>query len=403
MFEHEEPAGAADREGNGLKTRRLETQRRNATHAMNVAIQAVNDLELKLDVEDTWTPEHPQYQETLRYMRMRRFHRALDTLQRLVVQRLLEMTKANASGMSEYLDISPTPLSTDLVLLGYKLRTSIGKAMKTRSKAIRTALKKYNSLATQMDPPAPVLQWKDVMNYAFVSEFDLLHHAYSHRDISQLPWAIQLNREIAGKYYKIKGARDEIVRLNVECRRLQTHIRDEEALYVQVIQRLSQTSPLLAEEVRAAYENRRRVNRVHRVRLNAIQSLEGFTGWTTAGTRLERPDTQRDQQQDVQMGRPDDVPGELNVREADPDRITPEVRDHDMGAEVDIEVVPGEQEERVAVEAEMAENRDAQEVAEDEQLNDEMEIINDFVEQLAVEPVAMRRGVPIHMMNRFRI
>lgn len=101
--------------------------------------------------------------------------------------------------------------------------------MKTRSKAIRTALKKYNDLAAKMDPPAPILQWKDVMNYAFIGEFDLLHHAYSHDNISQRLWALHINREIAAKYYKVKCARDEIVRLNVECRRLRTHIRDEEA------------------------------------------------------------------------------------------------------------------------------------------------------------------------------
>ncbi|KAI0083021.1 hypothetical protein BDY19DRAFT_873857, partial [Irpex rosettiformis] len=212
-----------------------------------------------------WTSQYPQYQETLRYIQAQRFHRALDKVQRLVVQRLLEMTKANASGMS------------------YKLRTSIGKAMKTRSKAIHNALKKYNTLALQMDPPAPILEWKDVMNYAFVSEFDLLHHMYSHKDISQLPWAVQVNREIAGKYYKIKCAQDEIVRLNIECRRLQTHIRDEEATHLQVIHRLTLDSPLLAAEVRKAYENRRRVNRIHKVRLGAIQSLEGFSGWMTEG------------------------------------------------------------------------------------------------------------------------
>lgn len=102
VFQQEVPGEAADRDRNARITRRLETQRRNATHTMNVAIQAVTDLELKLDVAETWTPDHPQYQETLRYMHMRRFHRALDTVQRLVCQRLLEMTKANASGMSTY-------------------------------------------------------------------------------------------------------------------------------------------------------------------------------------------------------------------------------------------------------------------------------------------------------------
>lgn len=252
-----------------------------------------------------------------------------------------------------------------------------------------------------MDPPAPVLQWKDVMNYAFVSEFDLLHHTYSHKDISQLPWAVQLNREIAGKYYKVKCARDEIVRLNVECRRLQTHIRDEEALYVQVMQRISQTAPLLHAEVRKAYENRRRVNRVHRVRLDAIHSLEGFTGWTTAGTRRGAQDARPANQDDPMDGHPEPV--DVDAQEVAPNRIVPEHGDRDNG-EVgqDNEVVPDQEAERAAVQADMADVDDAQEVAEDERLNDEMEIINDFVEQLAVEPV-MRRGVPIHMMNRFRI
>lgn len=68
---------------------------------MAIAIRSVNNLELKLEVPEAWTPHHPKYQETLRYMHTRRFHRALDKIQQLVVQRLLEMTKVNASGMSE--------------------------------------------------------------------------------------------------------------------------------------------------------------------------------------------------------------------------------------------------------------------------------------------------------------
>ncbi|KAI0083349.1 hypothetical protein BDY19DRAFT_987928 [Irpex rosettiformis] len=370
-FSKQQPR-AADRFRSESATRRLETMRRNAVHKMTVAIQAVNDLELKLEVAETWTPQHPQYQETLRYIQARRFHRALDKVQRLVVQRLLEMTKANASGMS------------------YKLRTSIGKAMKTRSKAIHNALKKYNVLASQMNPPAPILEWKDVMNYTFVSEFDLLHHMYSHKDISQLPWAVQVNREIAGKYYKIKCAQDEILRLNVECRRLLTHIRDEEAGYLQLVQQLTPSSPLLAAEVRKTYENRRRVNRVHRVRLGAVQSLEGFSGWMAPGVRC-----------DVQVVEDED--------QAQPADRPPQPLDHNLvNAEQPANgnqpgVVAEEEAERAAVKADMVGGGDALEVAEDEQLNDEIEVINDFVEQLAVDPVRMRGGVPVHMMNRFRI
>lgn len=156
--------------------------------------------------------------------------------------------------------------------------------MKTCSKAIQTALKKYNDLAIAMDPPAPTLEWKDLTNYAFVAELDLLHHIYSHRDITQLPWALQLNREVTSKYFKIKCAQDEIIRFNVECRRLLTHMRYEEAHYLCVIAELTEGSPELAAAVRRSYDNRRRANRVHR-RLDAIFSLEGFTGLMTAGRR----------------------------------------------------------------------------------------------------------------------
>ncbi|THG96932.1 hypothetical protein EW026_g4986 [Hermanssonia centrifuga] len=192
------------------KTRCLETARRHAMHEMSLALRAIADLELKLELNETWTPKHPKYEEALAYIRKRQFHRALDKVQQLVVQRLFELSKANIAGM------------------GYKLRTHIGKAMKTRGKAIRTALGKYNKLAVLMNPKAPMLQWKDVVNFTFITEFDLLRNSYSHEDISTKPWTVQVNREVAAKYFKILRAQDEIIHLNVECRRLQTYLRDEE-------------------------------------------------------------------------------------------------------------------------------------------------------------------------------
>ncbi|EGO23128.1 hypothetical protein SERLADRAFT_409558 [Serpula lacrymans var. lacrymans S7.9] len=52
---------------------------------------------------------------------------------------------------------------------GYKLQVAIGRAIKTRRKAIQTALAKYNSLAAQMIPPTPILQWSNIINYGFAS------------------------------------------------------------------------------------------------------------------------------------------------------------------------------------------------------------------------------------------
>ena len=80
------------------ETARLEADRRNALNNLTVAMHEVSDLEAKLGLTLSWTPRDSKYQETLRYLRKRDFHRAPDRLQGLVVQRLFELSKANMSG-----------------------------------------------------------------------------------------------------------------------------------------------------------------------------------------------------------------------------------------------------------------------------------------------------------------
>ena len=58
--------------------------------------------------------------------------------------------------------------------VGYKLRKHIGNALKARSKAIRTALQNYNVAAQALVPPRPGLSWDDIVEYAFLVDFDLL-------------------------------------------------------------------------------------------------------------------------------------------------------------------------------------------------------------------------------------
>ncbi|KAL0948667.1 hypothetical protein HGRIS_010470 [Hohenbuehelia grisea] len=86
----------------------------------------------------------------------REYRRALESLEGLVVARLFELSKMNMANT------------------GYKLRKHISKALQTRSKAIRTALDKFNKAAAQLKPPRPALKWEEVVEYAFLSEFNLL-------------------------------------------------------------------------------------------------------------------------------------------------------------------------------------------------------------------------------------
>ena len=61
---------------------------------------------------------------------------------------------------------------------GYKLRKHIAKALKAHSQAIRNALDRYNTAATHLSPPWSALSWDDVVQYAFLADFDLLQETY---------------------------------------------------------------------------------------------------------------------------------------------------------------------------------------------------------------------------------
>lgn len=54
-------------------------------------------MEVDLGIERRWDPSSPEYLETLGYLSTRTYQRALEELQRLVVQRLFELHKMNIS------------------------------------------------------------------------------------------------------------------------------------------------------------------------------------------------------------------------------------------------------------------------------------------------------------------
>ncbi|KAG1877267.1 hypothetical protein F4604DRAFT_1880502 [Suillus subluteus] len=253
------------------QTLRLETVQRTAMDELLLSIRSVSDYEEKLGISATWSTDHLEYRAAEAYMHTQDFHRALDKLQQLVVQRLFELSKANMAGTGR------------VVLLSYKLRTAIGKAIKTRSQAIRTALNKYNILARQLSPPAPVIQWNDIIHYGFISEFELLKHSYSQHDIHDEPWTIPANRDVASKYFKIQCAHEEITCLNVEIRHLHTAIVDENTDLAQRVSALCETDSILANAADTFLRTRLRVNAMHLRRLCAIEALPGFSGITGTG------------------------------------------------------------------------------------------------------------------------
>lgn len=156
------------------------------------------------------------------------------------------------------------------------MRKHIAKALQSRSQAIRTALETYNNAAHALPIPRPRLEWKEVIEYAFLADFDLLRDA--RQDISHRPWAAPAGRLAMDLHYKIKRAREEIERLNVEVRRVATYIRDEDRFLQHAEQKIQESNPHLAYQIHLHHAVKGRFKTHHSCRLLEISRLPGFSG-----------------------------------------------------------------------------------------------------------------------------
>lgn len=100
------------------------------------------------------------------------------------------------------------------LLSGYKLCQQIGKALQRHLEAIHNAINQYNTQAVALNPPRPRLSWKDIAEYSFLGEFDLLRH--SHTDVREQDWTKPAHHKAMTKYFKLLHAQEEVSRLNVE-------------------------------------------------------------------------------------------------------------------------------------------------------------------------------------------
>ncbi|KAH7922360.1 hypothetical protein BV22DRAFT_1106683 [Leucogyrophana mollusca] len=257
-------------------TAKSETARRHAQENYDRDLQVVQGLEARLEITQRWAPGDAEWQSTAKLVANRKYQRALDTLESLIVARIFELTKMNQSGT------------------GYKMRKHIGKALQTRSAAIRTALERYNVVAQAMTPPRPKLEWDKVVEYAFLADFDLLRD--TREDISQRPWATPKARRAMDLYFKMQCAQEEIDHLNIEIRRLTTYIQDEDR-YLRVCEdQLKDSHPALAHQVALRRGVHACFNGHHLQHLNDISKLRGFSGTLAPGksTRTGPGDTRMD-------------------------------------------------------------------------------------------------------------
>ncbi|KAI0685332.1 hypothetical protein BC835DRAFT_1310064 [Cytidiella melzeri] len=213
-----------------------------------------------------WTPATPQYMAAIKYIKERKYHRALNKLQKLVTQRLFELHKLNVAQT------------------GYKMRTHIAKSLQTCCKTIQRAIKTYNAAAAMLDPPRPALDWSRVSTFNFLEEFTLLQD--THNDIRDKEWSKPAIREAMKLRHRLARAQEERDRLNVEVRRLHTAIRDEALLFSQVLRRLKSSNNSLLGATSDFVTRRTKGNNHLRARIQQVYALEGYTSVKAPGTRL---------------------------------------------------------------------------------------------------------------------
>ncbi|KAG6819386.1 hypothetical protein H0H93_012292 [Arthromyces matolae] len=243
-------------------TRRADTARRSLNDRHIRLLDDITQLEDRMNITKRWTPASPEYQRTAKYICDRKYERALDKLEKLVIQRLFELHKLN------------------LANTGYRARTHIAKSLQSRSKAIRTAVKEVNSAAVLIGQPT--LDWEKVSHYSFLDEFNLLRHARA--DVNKKEWADPVIRETMRRYQRLERAKEEVQRCNIETRRLHTSILDEHHHFDEVLSTLDVTDPLYFA-VKDQFTRRRAVNEILLIRISRIYSIPEFSGTREPGIR----------------------------------------------------------------------------------------------------------------------
>ncbi|KAJ7367265.1 hypothetical protein DFH08DRAFT_680415 [Mycena albidolilacea] len=174
---------------------------------MEKDLERVQELEEVLEIEERWTTMSPKWMATVNEIKQRKYQLALDALELLIVERIFELMKMNQSQT------------------GYKMRKHIVKALQAHSKAVKNVIEHYNDAAAALDPPMCSVTWDQVVEYAFLADFNILRD--THAEVQSKPWLSPAYRLDMDRYFKTLRAHEEIKCLNIEIHRFVTWIRNE--------------------------------------------------------------------------------------------------------------------------------------------------------------------------------
>jgi hypothetical protein len=134
-----------------------------------------------------------------------------------------------------------------------------------------------------------MLSWTQVIEAVTLADFDILRD--TRQDIWELKWAQPAHREAMNLHFQLKGACDEIKRLNVEIQRLLTFMIDDHTNYYNAIASQIIVNPTLASELHREWDYHQKINADILDRLIQTSRLPGFSGSLSYGCRIGRDPT----------------------------------------------------------------------------------------------------------------
>ncbi|KAJ7801165.1 hypothetical protein B0H14DRAFT_3092481 [Mycena olivaceomarginata] len=262
---------------------KAELARRHAQEKMEKDLEQVQGLESTLEIVERWTVASPKWVQTVAEIKKRKYQLALDALELLIVERIFELTKMNQSETG------------------------------TQS---RTQLTDINAAAAMLEPPMPNLTWEEVVEYAFLADFDILRDTRA--EVRSRPWTRPAYRLAMDRYFKTLRAREEIKRLDIEIQRVVTWIRDENRFLRRMEANLRDATGKTEEQIEMDIQMAVQVQlyRAKRGRFDAghlrlftkLAAEPGFTGSLKCGIAVERQGLQAELAS-VQSGEAMDVDG----------------------------------------------------------------------------------------------
>ncbi|KAJ7710754.1 hypothetical protein B0H17DRAFT_840402, partial [Mycena rosella] len=113
---------------------------------------AVQEMEEMLQIETQWTPGGEEWNAAATLVVTRQYRLCVNKLEELVLKRLFELTKMNMSQTGE----------------------CCFPHIPSYCQGASAALARYNVAAQSLTPKRRKLTWDEVMEYAFLSDFDIL-------------------------------------------------------------------------------------------------------------------------------------------------------------------------------------------------------------------------------------